>query len=43
LLGTNIAVGKKFTMENLAKTNTSMNLGLPIDKEKGELLPEYMA
>jgi hypothetical protein len=35
LLGTNIAAGKKVTMENLAKTNTSMNLGLPIDKEKG--------
>jgi hypothetical protein len=35
LLGTNIAARSKATMEILAKTNTSTNLGLPIDKEKG--------
>jgi hypothetical protein len=36
LLGTNIATGRKKSMERGQKINSSTNLGLPIDMEKGE-------
>jgi hypothetical protein len=35
LLGTNIAAGRKKSMERWQKINSSTNLGLPIDMEKG--------
>jgi hypothetical protein len=35
LLGTNIAAGRKNSMEKWQKINSSMNLGLPIDMEMG--------
>jgi hypothetical protein len=35
LLGTNIPARRSAIMETLAKSNSSINLGLPIEKEKG--------
>jgi hypothetical protein len=35
LLGTNIAAGTEKSMEGWQKINSSTNLGLPIDMEKG--------
>jgi hypothetical protein len=35
LLGTNIAAGRKNSMKTQQKINSSTNLGLPIDMEKG--------
>jgi hypothetical protein len=35
LLGTSIAAGRKNSMKTWQKINSSMNLGLPIDMEKG--------
>jgi hypothetical protein len=35
LLGTSIAAGRKQSMKTWQKINSSTNLGLPIDMEKG--------
>jgi hypothetical protein len=40
LLGTNIAAGRKNSMKTWQKNNSSTNLGLPIDMEKGRAFTE---